>query len=94
MKLGGDEPLVCHVFRVVTVRSPGDGCHGTMRPEIRLTMSAGMLTWFGSARGEAHQLPSYIGVADQAGDHVLIGSASEVGLTQVAKRIMIIGCRH
>jgi hypothetical protein len=41
-----------------------------------------------------HQLPSYIGVTDQAGDHVLIGSASEVGLTQVTKRIMIIGCRH
>jgi hypothetical protein len=26
------------------VITPGDGCHGTMRPGIRLTMSAGMLT--------------------------------------------------
>jgi hypothetical protein len=29
-----------------------------------------------------HQVPGDIGVTDQPGTHVLIGSASEVGLTQ------------
>jgi hypothetical protein len=35
-----------------------------------------------TGRVRQHQLPSGIGVTDQPGSHVLIGSATEVGQTQ------------
>ena len=51
--IGGDEPLPMGSDHHTLSRppggvviTPGDGCHGTMRPGIRLTMSAGMLTGF------------------------------------------------